>query len=266
MWKAFNLDKIEKWARKNPVTVSICLLLVVVSSFVTLVEGFAKLLEFYEKTIGDNHVEYRKIKSLAVDTKIEYFTDILGAPAFKNRTTNNFEYVFVRPKYYVQAVTDLENKVLLFAVTTRKSDFHPVLDLGAMEVDGNKFAITLGKTKFGEISSSPTYIFGDQGARRSWYWEKYYFGNPGFYQFYFFANADSGYPHNDTYVPYEDIEKLPRGAGDMQSIDISKIPNSVRNFRDHCVINTYGVSSLASELDESPFDIGADLDQVRVLK
>ena len=263
-----SFDRIEKWARKNPILVILSVTIVISSSIVSLIDGGARLKEIYTDTLGDNSANYAKIQSLATGTQIDYFSAVLGAPAFKNHEqTNYFEYVFVHPKYYVQAITDTENNVLLYSVTTRVSGFNPTFGIGGIDSrSGKEFTVVLGKTKFDQLPFNPKKLEGDQGARRSYYREKYYFGNLGFYQNYDFAYSDSGYPQCEEVVPYDIIPK----EESVYGIDMGKLPPELKRFRSVCVINTFSVSSFAADpkddVDNQIYDIGADYDQVRVLK
>jgi hypothetical protein len=207
--------------------------------------------------LGDNAVQYKKIQSLATDTQIDYFSSILGSPAFKNPEGTNFEYIFVETKFYVQAIAEAGGKVLLYSVTTRSSNFRPTLDLGLVK-DGKNFVVVLGKTKFSELEDKPIKIYWDQGARRTWYWEKYYFGNPQYYQNYDFAYSDAGYPHCEETVPVDMI-------GLHDKVDLTKLPPEIKHFRDVCVINTFSVSAPFSDIDDDVGSIGPDYDQVRLL-
>jgi hypothetical protein len=219
-------------------------------------------------TFGDNSINYAKIQSLATETQIDYFSAVLGAPAFKNHDyTNYFEYIFVHPKYYVQALTDTDNKVLLYSVTTRVSGFNPTFRIGGIDATtGKEFEVVLGKTKFDELPFKPIKLDGDQGARRSYYREKYYFGNPGFYQNYDFAYNDSGYPKCQEVVPYDIIPD----DESLDGKDTDKLPVALKHFRSVCVVNTFSVSTFTAgpkeDVDNQISDIGPDYDQVRVLK
>jgi hypothetical protein len=149
-------DRVEKWARRNPVLVIVSITIIILSSIVSLIDGGARLKLLYMDTFGDNSANYAKIQSLATGTQVDYFSAILGAPEFKNHElTNYFEYIFVHPKYYVQAITDPENKVLLYSITTRVSGFNPAFGIGGKDSNGKEFSVVLGKTKFSELPYNP---------------------------------------------------------------------------------------------------------------
>jgi hypothetical protein len=264
-----HFDEIEKWARKNPVITVLAICIIVASSIVTLTDGFSRLKEMYANTFGDNSTIYAKIQMLGASTTIDYFSSILGAPAFREKVgTNYFEYIYVNPKYYVQAVADSGNNILLYSVTTRDPQFNPVIKVGGRENDRPELSLVLGKTKFSELPFKPIRLDADQPADESGYYdEKYYFGKPGAYLNYDFASAASGYPVCDQDVPFELILRLP-ASETLRGVDVNTLPVEVRKFRAGCIINTFSASFLSTDLTndiDCQIEIGADTDLVNAL-
>lgn len=146
--------------------------------------------------------------------------------------------------------------MLLYSVTTRRKNFSPTLLLGPYTLDNRCLEIRLGRTRFVEIESfaKPERIRSTLGARRFYYYEEYYFGNPAKYQTFLFGIGDAGYSHRDhPGIP----ALLSEGIDDP----------AIREFRQDAVINTYAITAplLIPEDLLKGFWFGADHDQVRVI-
>jgi hypothetical protein len=114
----------------------------------------------------------------------------------------------------------------------------------------------LGRTRFAEVESfaKPRSITSTVGARRFYYYEEYYFGNPAKYQTFLLGIGDAGYCHRD----HPGILVVGSKAIDSPAI---------REFRQNAVINTYTVTAPLqnAEVLLKGFWFGADRDQVRVV-
>ena len=215
--------------------------------------------------------KYENINALATEVQIDYFKKYLGDPVFINYSEDRTqqEYVFVDGDFFVQAVTNFDGKVLAYAVTTRNSDFNPVLKLP-------NFEIVLGVSKIGDIGRIPNkscygFIPANGGAA---YYEEYYFGRPGMYQAYFLGVNSVGYSGpsgpslgllsgNLEYLKELGSEnwRLLRSAG----VACSSVPEE---FRAEQVINTYlvlgGPIWVGSE--KIQFGFGVNSDQMQLLR
>ncbi len=254
---------IEKWAKNNPVMVSLMVVLVVCSSVVTLIGNGYAIYERGHSLLFPNSIEYKKLMRLSTDTTIEYFTSILGAPQFRNTQGKMREYIYVHPKYYVQAVANTDDVVQIFAVTTRNRSFSPVFDLNVLTGSEFQFVVELGKTTFADLKESPTHVYSNFGARRQWYHESYYFGNPGNYLTYVVAHADAGGIMPDDAEQVNNVNVAIRTQEEWNRLD-----KRVQLFRHRYPINTFGIASMGYEVDadsEEYIEIGADYDTVRVL-
>ena len=133
-------------------------------------------------------------------------------------------------------------------------------------------AAKLGKTPFGAVSpTDPAKIRLDVGARRLWYSETYYFGNPGLYQWYVVSL-------NQAADFVGDIEPMVRWYHDPQRPgDPNAFPSTDlgRRFRSTTCPNTYSVSAPMFDPDTLAADdhsadalavFGADYDTVRVFE
>lgn len=166
------------------------------------------------------------------------------------------EYVYVNNLFYVQALTDKNNKVLVYSVTTRKKDFNPIFN-----TPDNSIRIILGKTKFSEISDGPEKKYGWVGAHTFSYIEKYYLGNPGNYADYYFSINDAGYTE---FGEFDQLTLL-----NPEFIDLPENFEKIKKFRGSSVINTYSVTQPVIDLAiESGLvnNLGPSVDQVRVME
>ncbi len=175
------------------------------------------------------------------------------------------EYIFGNQYFYLQVLTDASGRVLAYGVTTRKADFNPsfkILEHGKVPPKNLEkaislpFNITLGKTHFSDFPYSPENIFAYLGARRLYYHEEYYFGNPGEYQSYFIGVNDSGFVNiNDDSLDF------------FNKDEINTDDKSVANFRKSSTINTFLVTFPMGGFESAlrKYLIGPDLDQVRVI-
>jgi len=180
------------------------------------------------------------------------------------------EYIFGNQFFYIQALVNESNSVLAYGVTIRDEDFNPTFKIleNAFTADKDNpedfskatplaYNIVLGKTHFSDIPSSPENIFSYLGARRLYYHEEYYFGNPGNYQSYFMGVNDSG----NINIDYNNLEFF--GEKNINYED-----KAVSQFRKNSIINTFAKTSPFTGFNNDKFRkylVGPDLDQVRVI-
>lgn len=199
------------------------------------------------------------LQQLAPGTTMAFFVSILGTPIFvKKGMQNTKRCVFVHNLFYVEAVTNLDDEVQMFSVTTRSENFNPILILGPYTTDNTFVSVQLGKTKFSELD-----ILGYEGRvesgvgnRRAFYNEEYYFGNPGLYQTYVLSYNDAG------------TREINATAADLNAGANTTTDPRLKELRTHSVINTYSITAPSINLQSlgvSPW-LGADYDQVRVLE
>lgn len=124
------------------------------------------------------------ISQLDTAAHITYFTGLLGNPVSIAEVDDVAEYLYVTKYCFVVAQTDPNGRVLLFSVTTRRSNFKPLL-LGR---EGVEFVVLGTSTFRSQPSHQPQerYITWDHGAPIG-YGEAHYFGYEGGYRMYFFA-------------------------------------------------------------------------------
>ncbi len=84
---------------------------------------------------------------------------------------------------YLQVLTDEQDNVVRYSLTTRSRKFHPRVPIGAVSGNLPRFAVRLGRTRFSEIPPEPDRIYrGPYGATAPYeYRQSYYFGRSGGY-------------------------------------------------------------------------------------
>jgi len=203
-------------------------------------------------------IRLNKIKRLAAGTNIGFFSGILGAPVFIKDTGDFKTFTYVDLLFYVEAITNLSNQVLVFSVTTRDKNFNPEIVVGPFSVDEKIVRVKLGTTRFSELDSLgfEGKVESGAGNRRTYYTEEYYYGNPGLYQTYLFSLNDAG-----SYSAAGEDEPSIFNCGATKSSDPSLV-----SFRDNVAINTYTITSPFFNLANlNGTRIGVDYDEVRVL-
>jgi hypothetical protein len=168
----------------------------VAGGLLAIVGAVTLLTKWYERTIGEDRALYRRLEKLTTDAQLEYFTEVLGAPRLKNPSDRWDQYVYIHSKYYVQALTNKDGKVLFFSVTTRLSNFQPKFQFtGAFTSDAREpQTFRLGQVRYGELDDGrkkPIGVAALTGAHTG-YVELYYFGKPSKYQAYVFSTSEVG--------------------------------------------------------------------------
>lgn len=76
-------------------------------------------------TPGEPASPYRQVESLNANVPLERFRRTLGPPSSWNYLPSGREYLFITPDYCVQAVTDKNGLVVMYAVTALAQSFTP---------------------------------------------------------------------------------------------------------------------------------------------
>lgn len=218
----------------------------------------------FVRTVGRRRHARRQLNRLAPLTQIDYFTAVLGEPAFRLKHAEYTEYIFVDPQFYVQALSSFEDDaVLQYSVTSRSTRFRPKVEWWT----GTRYmVIKLGKTSFSKSGETPTEVLGTVGARRFGYSETYYFGNPGKYLTHILALNDAAPFKGDA----GDLSRMTGPGGTLErrltGDAVAQFVSSADGhaFRRNAAPNTYTVVSPMTEPIEMDWQ-GADLDVVRVL-
>jgi hypothetical protein len=289
--------------------------------------------EGYRRTLGRRRDRYARLARLGTGTHLSFFEAVLGEPPAIRRTVtkNVYEYIdsddprydpaladpdddshelvvpaefveciFVDRDYYVQTVSDFDDTVLAFSVTTRRRRFRPRFQTppnpGLRERirwrresgEGFKplFKVRLGRTTFDELDDddpddfAPPHFRAESGARMARYAEFAYFGNPGFYLTYVFS-ANIAWPGR---APWELIQTIVEEAGHFEwpyplrpdpaepdeAPDPAAEPDweqlrAVRRFRREAVITTVTVMHPNLWTENFPTTFGPHGDEVRLI-
>jgi uncharacterized protein YxeA len=169
--------------------------------------------------------KYEKIKKISTEVDINYIDNLLGKPVYKKTYENETKsFTYVDPDYYVKIITDKDNSVLSYAITSRNEDFTPTFRYPeAIEV-------TLNKTKFSEwfkwdrTRNSCFWLIGAHPP--NYYFEKEYLGNPGKYLTYWVGINSAG---NYQEIPMPTLENPKSGYTDCQNINNEMRKNSSPN-------------------------------------
>lgn len=185
------------------------IILFIFSSLITITEGGVIVYNFFNKSIRQKAIFYENISRLATEVNITHFNSLLGNPAYINLESNLKEYIFVNDLFYVQGVTNSNDKVLAYSVTTRDRSFNPKVPFFEK--------VLLGKSNFKDINEytigsgqDPNWAISYLGAHDLFYTEGYYLANPGGYQSIFFSMTKSGYIDYEKYkiIPQYESENL----------------------------------------------------------
>jgi hypothetical protein len=199
------------------------------------------------------------------------------------------ECIFIDRDYFVQTISDEDESVLVFSVTTRSPQFHPVFQLpykvGWRERRQWKrrtgeefkpiFRVRLGQTRFADLDrGDPDEFTGIHfrawiGARTFSYSEDHYYGNPGYYQTFVFTTSSNapalgGISGLGEAIQEAGGEEWPDQSREDQP-DWKDMPKT-QTFRRNSVITTYTVIGVGLSLDNYPSRFfGPNGDDVRTL-
>lgn len=211
-------------------------------------------------------VKNELLNKLSTEVQVSYFNKLMGDSTFLNFSPDRKqkEYIYVDSDYYVQAITNSDDKVLAYSITTRKKEFKPTFNKGLVK-------FKLGETTFSEIEKNPSnnekcYGFTSGATASSYYFEEYYRGNPGNYLTYLYGVNDSGYnnqldkPNGLFFVGSP--ENFQNNGG---IYECNKIPGNHSKYRAAQAINTYMEIAPSMIFENIYFKYGVSYHQVRLL-
>jgi hypothetical protein len=194
------------------------------------------------------------------------------------------EYVFIDRDFYVHAVTDVENTVQVYSVTSRTRRFRPkfrppggssetrarwLRNLGFHYRFRPQTEVTLCKTRFAALET-PQAAAGWVGAHNWHYFEAFSYGNPGNYQTFVYSINDAG-----PLVGHPRMADMNDFATGYPEAGANRDLNELAEFRRNARINTYSVvgpdfvvddyPSSEGRLDEYPTRFGVSSYYVRTL-
>jgi hypothetical protein len=208
--------------------------------------------------------EYAKIARLSGGLSLSHFEDVLGVPLFTTHSGDRrfTQYLFRGRDYWVQALADDQETVVFMAVTSCAADFNPRFGgvRGASPAFDN---VVLNQTPLDQTGAnmpSGLRYFTSGATANSYYFDEYYFGNPGYYKTYFVGINDA--------CPAEILRSeltLPFTSGEYANLNVqfaqSRLDDAVvRDFRAAAIANTYGETGVAGAAGEAiaAFQIGPD--------
>lgn len=276
---------------------------------------------WYRRTPGRRRDRYDRLARLATGAQLSFFIAVLGEPPAMRKTIDKNDFVeiataddpdfdpaladpdelaheVIRPHsftecffldrdYFVQTISDYDDTVLAYSVTTRRRRFAPTFETPARfdwldrwrwrRRFGGKytplFKIRLGRTRFADLDpNDPDDFAGPHfkvaaGARSFAYSELHYFGNPGLYQTFVFTASSAAWdaPAGLAFRVVEEIhgeEEWP--SPETNDLSWEDMPATQR-FRRETVITTYTV--IGGDLWERnyPSSFGPHGDEVRTL-
>jgi hypothetical protein len=258
------MQKFKDLFEKNPIIIVVGVIVFIISSITTIINGGTDLMYKANSTIGWRGFEEKTINSLNASIRIEKFTETLGMPTFYREGKNGYsEHVFQRRegRYWIQAITDEDGTVVIYSVTSCDSSFKPQIHYGLL----NK-SIRLGESTFKEVEGdygAPFHFFFSGTTGNSYLYQIGDMGNPGNYQTEYWGIIDAC----DPVGFYEYIgENLPTGLI-MQDDRVDRDNPAIDKFLEKSHINTYAISSPNAQIDKilEEFQIGIDRIQIRVV-
>lgn len=240
--------------------------IITLDALLRLLGGFAR------RTFRRWHHARAQLDQLAANTHVGYFTSVLGVPALK-RSHDAYiqdesaltEYVYLGVGFYVQAITDDDDRVLVFTVTMRDDRLKAkvqVPNLGMYTSDAKPVELTLGRSRLADVPWMPGSIYATIGANRIVHRECYYLANPGNYQSLVISWNDAG---SGSYSG--STEPVTALAPEVHAENTEEFLNSDggKALRREVTMNTYGITAPLIGVDLTAPVYGVDLNDVRVL-
>lgn len=280
---------------------------------------------YYRRTLGRRRDRYRRLARLGTGAQLSFFESVLGEPAAMKRTITHdtkglvyaddprfdpaladadesvhevmeersfMECFFIDRDYYVQTISDADETVLSFSVTTRHKRFRPTFEMPYgmtwrarrrwRKIAGERYEpfhrLTLGRTRFSDLDpDDPDDFAGPHfkirvGAGVFFYDELHSYGNPGHYQTFVASASVAAGP-----APLGDIVAAPKEVGSDEWFDSAnqdeddprtweELPATAQ-FRRDTAITTYTVigPTMIFAVENYPSTFGPHGDDVRTL-
>jgi hypothetical protein len=200
-----------------------------------------------------HQAEYRTLAQLAGGLSLARFEEILGTPWFVDKSKDGqfTQQLFRGRDYWVQTVSDAFGTVGRMAITSCSDDFRPSIE-GIHGSNPSFGTITLNETRFDQTGARPNTIhyFTSGATADSYYYDEYYFGNPGYYKTYYVGINDAclnNSPRDATFLSPDYSDR---------SYDVDD--RTVAQFRSVAIANTYSeTSTFIPEEESNAFPIGA---------
>jgi hypothetical protein len=236
----------------------------IVPPVVASITLFTLLRAWWRRTLGRRQGWTKSYDRLVPGMHPDLVKELFGQPTFEGRAKGRVTsegawaeadltvrtWVLDRDGFLVAWTTcgDVGDVVVAYSLTTANRWFSPHIRV----VTPQDRWVKLGRTVFdGALDDQVPEgedRFGWLGARRSSYWERYYWGNPGLYLTWYIGYTDCGYSRHPG-VPVDTSEP-----------DVTE--QRIQEFRRTTSINSILVTLGSPDIDFH--DIGPDLDLVRL--
>jgi hypothetical protein len=212
-----------------------------------VVLGFAWGL--YRRTLGRRRDRFGRLARLGTNAQISFFSSVLGEPPAMSRIEDGavtrfdeagnphreakrwIECTWIDRDFYVHAVADAEGTIHAYSVTTRSTRFRPTFrQPGGWWIDRGRLGrflrlprvrphpkVVLGRTRFHELGR-PEKAAAWIGAHNANYYDAYWGGNPGYYQWFVYSINDAGLDR-DTPWDYETMRDFSWGFENDDVLD-----------------------------------------------
>lgn len=229
--------------------------------------------------VGRRRSASKRLQRLTPNVQLDYFSKVLGlVPIYKRRVADLSESIFRHEDFYVQALTDENEQVVFYSVTTRSERFRPLMWPNKVHPLSHPHppVARLGEATFEELTLDHidgVSLFIRGATAPTFYIEDYYFGNPGLYQHYLAGLNECGPMTADTSLmsplagPGTHLGTFGRDPDDYEALGDWLQSAAVTAFRALAVPNTYGVTSpnFSPRQHGSRFALGPDPVQMRTL-
>lgn len=247
---------------------ALTILIFIAGAIVTLDAASRIASSILGRSIASGLIARRRLRQLGANCQVDYFNTILGPPTVRQALESGaVEHIWIDRYYFAQAVVDAHGTITVYSVTTRRRWFRvevPFPNDGRYTLGGARVQARLGKTAFDAVGAEPETLTADIGARRWWYTEVFYFGNPGNYQSVALSLNQAGHEVSSAWEELEAAIRGGQGQGAVQTLRAKDLPT----FRRASKPNTYTVSAPHFPLAQRPASsayFGVDVDTVRVL-
>lgn len=131
--------------------------------------------------------------------------------------------IFVFPRFFLQAILSQEGKVVFYSVTTRTTDFRPIIpNLGGQLLESHY-------ADFGDAE----HIYSHMSSKYYEYAEKIYIGNVGNYR--------------NFYLGYCPAGVLPKPESFMPMVLEREGPSAHKEFRTNSTPNCFGIGDIQGD-------------------
>lgn len=220
----------------------------------------------YRRSVGERKFARQKLSRLGANANISYFSSILGQPVLTMQHSGALtEHVFIDKLFYVQAIVTESGTVRVYTVTVRDKRLGCIVPLpneGRYTIDAPSIKIRIGRDTFGSMPWVPNSVIASLGARRAWYVETYYLGNPMNYQTLTLSWNDAGF---GSWPPLEALLKDFGGVVDSTTTEKYLSSDATLRLRPAIGFNSYGFTAPHQDLKDDRSFLGVDCDQVRVI-